>query len=287
MPAWARNDALATKPDAQTLSKLTLSPATPPPWSTWDVSAPVDHVQIRITAEEMRRLKQAAENGLLPREKKEGEGKGPGKGAGFVSRLDALIAHLWIAINRARGLDNDDNDSTTDEKLVYLNVSLGLRSRVSHPPLPDTFAGSPLLLGHISRRTGADVCASSSSSSSLLGSIALELRNMMARFTPEAVRAYLHDAAYEVSPQRLWQAFLGSRHTGVTSWTRTGAYEVDFGLELGRPQYVQARMPRLGGQVQIMDLGESGDHEVSLCLEKEVMGRFLGDERFWAWGAKG
>lgn len=277
MPAWARNDALATRPDPQTILLLPnlagnqLSPATPPPWSTWDVHAPVDHVQIRITAAEMRQLKQAAEAGR-------GRGRiSPGtrlsSGPSFVSRLDALIAHLWIAINRARGLD----ESLADERMVYLNVSLGLRSRV-RSPLPDTFAGSPLLLGHIGR-TGAGVCSSS------LGAVALELRNMMARFTPEAVSAYLHDAAYEISPQRLWQAFLGSRQTGVTSWTKTGAYEVDFGF--GRPQYVQARMPRLGGQIQIMDLGESGDHEVSLCLEKEAMQKLLGDDRFWAWGAKG
>ncbi|KAJ4425226.1 hypothetical protein N0V82_000036 [Gnomoniopsis sp. IMI 355080] len=257
MPAWARSDALATRPDAQTLAGLgRLSPATPPPWATWDAGAAVDHVQIRITAAEVGRLKKAAQAGLSA----DGE---------FVSRLDALVAHLWVAINRARGLQDLREDK------VYLNVSMGLRSRVS-PPLPDTFAGSPLLLGHIGRM-GADVCSSS------LGSVALELRRMMAVFTPQAVGAYLHDAAHEVSPQRIWQAFLGSRQTGVTSWTKAGVYEVNFGA--GRPQYVQARMPRLDGQLQIMDLGEYGDHEVSLCLEKETMKRLLRDERFWAWGA--
>lgn len=255
IPAWARSEALATRPDVQTLARLTLSPATPPPWTTWDASAAVNHVQIRITADEIRRLKEAAQAGL--------------PGGAFVSRLDALISHLWVAINRARGFQD-----LRDEK-VYLNVSMGLRGRVE-PPLPDTFAGSPLFLGHIGR-AGAEVCSAS------LGSVALELRRMMAKFTPEAVGAYLHDAAHEVSPQRLWQAFLGSRQTGVTSWTKSGVYEVDFGA--GRLQYVQARMPRLDGQLQIMDLGETGDHEVSLCLVKDTMERLLGDERFWAWGA--
>lgn len=258
IPAWARKEALATRPDAQVLAGVPLTPATPPPWATWNAGAEVDHVQIRVTADEVRRLKEAAQAGL--------------PAGAFVSRLDALIAHLWVAINRARGLQDMEDEQ------VYLNVSIGLRSRVS-PPLPDVFAGSPLLLGHIGR-TGADVCSPSS-----LGTIALELRNMMAKFTPEAVGAYLHDAAHEISPQRLWQAFLGSRHTGVTSWTKSGVHEVDFGA--GRLRYVQARMPRLDGQLQIMDLGETGDHEVSLCLEKEVMGRVLGDARFWAWGADG
>lgn len=246
IPAWARKDALATQPDAQTLAGVQLSPATLPPWESWDASVAVEHVQIRVTAPEVLRLKEAAQAGLPV--------------GGFVSRLDALIAHLWIAVNRARGLQELGES-------VYLNQTFGLRSRVE-PNLPDAFAGSPLLIAHVCR-TGAEVCAAS------LGSVALELRKMMARFTPEAVGAYLHDAAYEISPMRLWQAFLGVRQLGVTSWTKAGVYEIDFGA--GRPRYIQARMPRLAGQVQVLDIRETGEHEVSLCLEKEVMERLLED----------
>ncbi|CAN8095526.1 unnamed protein product [Discula destructiva] len=260
-PAWARNFAIATKPDAQSLAGIELSPATPQPWeppgqageeedeaAEAEAEAVDEHVQIRVTAAEMRRLKEAAHLGL------------PRAGQ-FVSRLDALTAHCWAAVSRARGLQD-----LADEK-VGLAVTLGLRSRVE-PRLPDTFAGSPLVLGRI-ERTGAEVCSAS------LGSLALSLRSMVSRFTPEAVGAYLHDAAHEVSPLRLWQVSLGKRQLGVTSWTRAGTYEVDLGA--GRPRYVQARMPRLAGQMQILDIEETGEYEVNLCLEKEAMERLLED----------
>lgn len=293
MPAWARRDALATRvPDvaqqqealAPGRAKLLRSPATvtttattPPPWATWDAGAAVDHVQVRVTASEVRGLQAVAAAAAAQLE-----------GGGFVvSRLDALVAHFWVGINRARGLQGGRGyggggggsalESDGDEE-VFLNVTMGLRSRV-RPALPDTFAGSPLLIGHVGGWTGPALCAAP------LGAVALAVRRMMVRFTPEAVGAYLHDAAHEVSPQRIWQAFLGTRHTGVTSWVKAGVYGVDFGV--GRVQYVQSRMPRLDGQLQVMDVGETGDYEVSLCLEREAMGRLLGDGKLWAWGAEG
>ncbi|KAJ0117027.1 transferase family protein [Diaporthe amygdali] len=237
---------------------MKLSPSTFPPWPTWDLSAPVDHVQIRFGADEVARMKQAAQAALPDKQQHQP-----------ISRLDALLAHMWILINRAR------QHQTTQDR-VYLDITLGLRTRVS-PPLPDTFAGSPILLGHVSQR-GSDACSAAG-----LGAAALSVRRMMSLFTPRAVAAYLHGAAHEVSPQRLWQAFLGERHTLVTSWARAGAYEVDFcggGVDGGtRPVYVQGKMPRIDGVLQVMDVGEeSGDFDVSLCLEREAMGRLLGDE---------
>lgn len=256
-PSWATTSSHATKPqDREEMRKL--SPSTLPPWPTWDMSAPVEHVQIRFSADEVARIKQAAQ-AALPDDHQQQHPP--------ISRLDALLAHMWILINRARG------HHATQEQ-VYLDITLGLRGRVS-PPLPDSFAGSPILLGHVSRR-GSDVAGADGLG---LGAIALEIRRMMALFTPRAVEAYLHDAAHEVSPQRLWQAFIGGNHTLVTSWVRAGAYEVDFCGGGTRPVYVQGKMPRMDGVLQVMDLGEeTGDFDVSLCLEREAMGRLLGDE---------
>jgi hypothetical protein len=59
------------------------------------------------------------------------------------------------------------------------------------------------------------------------------------------------------------------------------AYEVYFGhgaadvAQLAR--YVQGVMPRMDGLVQIMDIGDSGDLDVSLILQKEAMSRLLKD----------
>lgn len=269
-PAWATASSDATKPqDKEEMMKL--SPSTFPPWPTWDMSAPVEHVQIRFGADEVARMKQAAQADLSARHQHQQQQEHPA-----VSRLDALLAHMWILVNRARG------HHATQEQ-VYLDITLGLRGRVS-PPLPDSFVGSPILLGHVSQ-LGSDVCRSAAADDAGggggLGAIALEIRRMMMLFTPGAVGAFLHDAAHEVSPQRLWQAFLGGRHTLVTSWVRAGAYEVDFcgGDDGTRPVYVQGKMPRMDGILQVMDVGgDAGDFDVSLCLERGAMGRLLEDE---------
>lgn len=284
-PSWATASSEATKPPKEQLRDIELSPSTAPPWTTWDFSAPVDHVQIRFSGEEVRRMKDAAQAELDVANV--ARGQHPSTPPPSISRLDALLAHIWILINRARRSKNGD-ESESDSEPVYMDITLGLRTRVD-PPLPDTFVGSPILLTHISRPSGHDAATAS------LGPVALSIRETMARFTPEAVSAYLYDAAHEVSPQRLWQTFLGRRHTLVTSWTRAGCYEVDFvgggpgggggaGGRRLRPRYVQGRMPRMDGCLQIMDVGEGGqDFDVSLCLEKAALRRLVEDERLRAY----
>lgn len=255
-PSWAKADAAGTKSPnaaAQDLAQHHLSPSTPPPWLTWDLAAAVDHVQMRFSAEQVQQLKETAQT----------DG-----GAVLLSRLDALLAHLWLLINRARQLQESPAQ-------VFLNISLGVRTRVV-PPLPSHFVGSPLVIGHVAS-TGQTLHARTTT----LGGVAVSIRQMMGRFTPEAVAAHLHDAAYEASPQRLWQGFLGARHTLVTAWTRAGVYEVDFVGDGKGPRYAQARMPRMDGLLQVMDVGETGGFDVSLCLEREAMRRLLTDEKLW------
>ncbi|KAK2616091.1 hypothetical protein N8I77_002800 [Diaporthe amygdali] len=250
-PTWATASTNATKPE--NLDQIKLSPSAFPPWPTWDVTAPIEHVQIRFGANEVANLKQAAQ-AAIPHHQ---------RNSPPISRFDALLAHLWILINRAR------QHQETQEG-IYMNITLGLRNRI-RPPLPDTFTGSPVLVGHISHR-GLDTCSAED-----LGTIALSIRNMVSQFTPEAVTAYLHDAAHEVSPQRLWQSFLGHNHVLATSWTRLGVYELDFCGT--RPVYVQDSMPRVDGMLQVIDVGEGAkDFDISLSLESEAMRRFLGDE---------
>ncbi|KAI0139141.1 transferase family protein [Hypoxylon sp. NC0597] len=250
-PHWAAASSNGTKPPPEELARLELSPSTYPPWPTWNMTAPVGHVQIRFKADAISKMKQAAESSLP--EYLNGQ---------RISRLDAALAHIWILINRARRLEN-----TQDQ--VYLDITLGVRGRLD-PPLPDTFVGSPIILGYVTK-TG------SKASTSAIGAIAGSIRQTMSLFTPDAVAAYIHDVAYEVSPQRLWQAFLGSRHTLVTSWVRARAYEVDFCATQQLARYVQGVMPRMDGLVQVIDIADTGDFDISVCLEKETLQRFIQD----------
>ncbi|KAI1196685.1 transferase [Nemania serpens] len=248
-PSWATTSTNATKPTPEDLLQVALSPSTQPPWLTWDLSAAVEHVQIRFGAGEVANMKRAAVETL------------PVQGQ-TVSRQDALLAHVWTLINRARGLQEDTEQ-------VYLDITLGLRNRLL-PPLPEHFVGSPILLAYVAQ-TGSAVTTAK------IGAIASLIRSMMSQFTPQAVSDYLYDAAHEVSPQRLWQTFLGTRHVLVSSWARAQAYQVDFCGTNQLARYVQGVMPKVDGLVQIMDIAESGDFDVSLGLEKESMQRLLSD----------
>ena len=99
--------------------------------------------------------------------------------------------------------------------------------------------------------------------------------------------ALLHDAAYEVSPQRLWQAFLGNQHTLVTSWLRLRVYDVDFIGGGKAPRYVQAVLPKMDGCVQVMEsCGEVGGVDVSLYLESEAMGKLVKEREEFLAGLK-
>jgi len=241
------------------------SPGTRMPWSDWDLAAPVSHYLLHFSSSEVKHVWEMASLSSAP-----------------VSRHDALVSHIWACINRARGLEHD-------EETVHLDISFGLRSRLS-PALPDAFLGSPVMLADVSS-SGREASMESPAA------MASRIRSTLARFNSSTLSAHLHDAAYEASPQRLWQAFLGRRHVLVTSWVHSRVYEVDFGTALP-PRYVEAVMPSMDGCVQLMEaapvesskevLGSSRDlkklnHwcdngvDVSIHLESKAMERLLKD----------
>ncbi|KAI0817419.1 transferase [Xylaria sp. FL0064] len=250
-PSWATASSKATMPPAEELTQIQLSPSTYPPWPTWNLGAAVEHVQIRFTAAEVALIKAAAVE-TLPE----------GLRTQQISRQDAMIAYIWILINRARQVEN-----LRDE--VFIDITLGMRNRLS-PPLPDSFIGSPIVMAYVSK-PGTEVATAT------IGLVAGAIRDMVSKFTPQALSDYLYDAAQEVSPQRLWQGFLGSRHVMVTSWVRARAYEVDFCGTQNLARYVQSHMPLMDGLLQLMDIADTGDFDISLALEKDAMQRLLND----------
>lgn len=185
----------------------------------------------------------------------------------------ALLAHIWGLIVSARG-------QATDATSVHLDMTIGVRGRLS-PPLPESTLGSPLVIVPVTLPAREVASCSELAASSLRSAIAL--------CDAPSLAAHLHDAAFYLSPQRYWNAFLGERHTLVTSWVRLGVYEVDFGGGQA-PRYVEAIMPGCDGCVCVMEVsaGEASTKgtekkwydsgvAVSLHLRAEVAQRVLGD----------
>ncbi|KAF2444436.1 hypothetical protein P171DRAFT_432470 [Karstenula rhodostoma CBS 690.94] len=258
--AHAVPEALKDEPEAQTLARR----GEKMPWGSWDVQAPVAHAVVHYTSEQLERIWSAAAAGL---------------DAGKLSRHDALVAHVWAIVNRARGPEKGDVDSE-----VHCDISIGLRTRVE-PPLSPSFLGSPLL------NAKTTLPWSVASSVADLPRIASSIKATLSCFTPAAVAAQIYATAYELAPQRLWQAFLGRQHVIVTSWAHTRLYECDFGKGL-TPAYVHPIMPLVDGCVQVMEARPTGMKtpakrwydagvDVAIYLEKEAMGRLAKDEQIW------
>ena len=200
------------------------------PWDECDLSATISHYIIHFTKDQVQRIWEGCYSNEVP-----------------ASRHDAITAHVWAAINRARGLQDD-------EKLIHCDVTLGLRKRLS-PPLGDALVGSPILL--------ADVALAAPEACGLAGRngkpinllpITSKLHSVVAQFTPSAIGAHFHQIAYQFSPQRIWHAFMGLRHVIVTSWVHGGVYQVNFtGDDAGVPRYVELDRPDIDGCIQIVE----------------------------------
>ena len=244
-------------------------PGDPAPWSEWDIYAPVSHYLLYFTPEEIQRIWEIASTP---------KAESPPSGtphAVRISRLDALLAFIWRLVVRARGLEND-------RELVHMMVTIGLRPRLS-PPLPDTSLGSPITLAKVSL-SGAEIASWET------GATAAAIRSAMAPFTSSALAALLHEMAHDVNPQHIWRAFLGRRHSIVTSWQNLDVYGVDFGSGTP-PRFVEAVMPSMDGCIHVMEAGPASPATgavsgggargyaepvcVSLHLAKDVMKRLL------------
>ncbi|KAH6674433.1 transferase family-domain-containing protein [Halenospora varia] len=243
--------------DYSTVSHLPLSPSKPIPWEEWDVKAPCSHRILHFDPDELSKIYDMT---VTPEAK--------------ISKLDALLAHVWARINVSRRLPEGTP--------TWLDMSFGLRARVN-PPLPPSFLGSPILAAAIRYPN------TSPSGPVQLSAVATQIRKTIAEFTPDAVSAILHDSAFEVSPQRLWRCFLGKKHVMLTTWLYLGLEEVDFvGTGGPRLRYVGPVMPPCDGLVDVLEtLGEAKGHwssngvDVSVFLEKNAMDRLLVDSMLW------
>ena len=225
----------------------------PIPWSLWNTEAPCSLYILHFNGQEITRIWEEANSPTS-----------------HVSRHDALMAFLWKLTNRARQLEDAQSH-------VHLNMSLGLRQRLS-PPLPDNFLGSPIVLADI-QLTGQEA------STQALSNIAQRIKATLGQFNSETVPALLHDMLYQDSPPRIWRGFFGLRHLMVTSWVHLKLYDIDFGLGMGKPRYVEAVLTNIDGLIQVMELGnrQEGGHwsdggvDVFLSLEAEALKRLLED----------
>lgn len=240
---------------------------TPIPWEDWDMICPVSHYNIQFSPREIENMHTAA---LISR-------RDTDHPLG-LSRLDALLSHIWGLIIQARHLPADDE--------VYFNMVLSFRSRVS-PSLPKGFVGTPAILSYAKSTVSSAVGLDS------LPILARAIRTSISSFSPSTIPSFLHNAAYQIDPKRYWQTFIGRHHVTATAWLHHGVNKVDFGW--GRPRHVEPIMPgymmciteadtsgvAAKGEVE-HELWHAGGANVSIHFETVVMDRLLQNPRLRA-----
>ncbi|EJP62244.1 transferase family protein [Beauveria bassiana ARSEF 2860] len=212
------------------------------PFSDWDIGAPVSHYVIHYTKAQITLLSNAANRNNSSSIKDRTQ---------RLSQHDALLGHVWSCIARARNLSQDARPIHCD--LVY-----GVRPALQ---LGVDFVGSPILMINI-ELPGADVAGNGNEGAdtdtdgnnmSHLGRVAGRVRETIGQIAqPANIAKHLHSVAYESTPQRIWQAFLGRSHILVTTWARSGIYDVDFGLG-SAIWYVDGVVPDMDGTVVIKE----------------------------------
>lgn len=237
------------------------------PWSEWDTSAPVSHYVTHLTQTQVQLLTNIINKNSTQR----------------LSQHDAVLSHIWSCIARARNLGQDTN-------LIHCDLTYGVRPAFG---LPTNFIGSPVVMINI-ELPGSEVAGGVNTKSTHLSAAATRIRTTLAEVAkPESIAAHLHNAAFEASPQRLWQAFLGRRHIMVTTWARSGIYDIDFGLG-SSVCYADGVVPDLDGLVLIKEAPPNSKHssaassswtahgvDVSIRIREEDVNRLLADPQLY------
>jgi Transferase family len=235
-------------------------PGAPFPWQDWDLDQPVAHRILRIEGAEVDDLYTEVVNA---REKVDAD-------VAEISRHDVVLAFMWHLIALARPPKPEAADGYT----LCFNITLGLRRRLG---LPREFVGSPILPTGLSAPYGLVAGGMPISSnvegvqeyagrvvpdSHVLYQTAALLRRHISRFDREALGAWLHEMAFDIAPQRIWNGFLGNRHVLATSWVRAGVWGVDFGFGLdGDHRQVVNEKECNDGQVNGKIAAQGGEKE--------------------------
>ena len=210
---------------------------------------PVKECSLLFSPESVRKLKAKA-NAEMP---------GGACAGATISSLQAVLAHLWRATCRARGLPPDQETTCS--------LAVGCRTRLK--VMPRVYVGNAVA-GSVGRAAVGEVLGDGR-----LGWAALLLNRAVAAVDEASVREEL--AAWPGNPSFRYLAAGGAAIMGTGS-PRFNVYGNDFGW--GRPVAVRSGPAnKVDGMVTVYeDGGRSGGLELQVCLAPDVVDRLVADK---------
>ncbi|VAH24837.1 unnamed protein product [Triticum turgidum subsp. durum] len=213
---------------------------------------PVQECSIRFSPESIKKLKEKANAEMA------------GTATATISSLQALLAHLWRAVCRARGLAPDVE--------AKLTLPVGCRTRVKG--IPQAYMGNALTSG-VARHPVGEILGDGR-----LGRTARLVNRAVASVDEASVRAELAAWPHNPSFSRVAVGGCGGDRAAVMMGgsPRFDVYGNDFGW--GRPVGVRTGPgDKEDGLITVFeDGGGAGGMEVEVCLAPDVLARLVADE---------
>uniref|UniRef100_A0ACD5YUX6 Uncharacterized protein n=1 Tax=Avena sativa TaxID=4498 RepID=A0ACD5YUX6_AVESA len=180
-----------------------------------------------------------------------------------ISSLQALLAHLWRAVCRARRLEPGQE--------TFYAVIVGGRGRVS--AIPPGYVGSALVPSRA-------VCDAGEIMDKGLGWTAWQLNRAVASFDEAALKEYLHRWVKE--PTFCYTGNLSAGSVGIETGgsPRFDVFGNDFGW--GRPLGVRTGLgDKTDGEATVFEGPDrGGSMSLEVCLAPEALDRLVADEEF-------
>ncbi|KAK4262314.1 hypothetical protein QN277_027890 [Acacia crassicarpa] len=179
-----------------------------------------------------------------------------------ISSLQALLTHVWRSVISSQRFDPKED--------VSFLLTIGARSRISHPPLAENYFGNCLHVGKITMKARELLEEG-------LGNAALELNKMVALHTEEKLKGLYE--SWIKSPEFIRSSGFKSNSLGISSSPRFDIYGNDFGW--GKPVAGRSGAAnKANGKITVFAGAEEGSVDIELCLPFQILETMSNDPHF-------
>jgi hypothetical protein len=259
--SWLDRTAIVRSPhDAPADTPLLLHKEESTPSSQSSKPVKLETRYLRFSGEYLKRLK-AEVNKHLP------------DGTAWVSTSDVLTALLWGYIIHS---EFSDDVNTADDGEYRMRIAVNSRSRYN-PPLPKEYLGSSFGVALVTAKKADLVPIASSTEQKLftseIANVAAAVRQSINIINEHTMNRIINHLASQDDVSSLKQCEQAA-DVSIVSWADEGAYELDWGAELGHCDAV--RLSSLKGKRYpvVFPRLPNGDLEVLVAFDEELTSKW-------------
>lgn len=180
-----------------------------------------------------------------------------------ISSLQAVVSHIWRSVIKNQNLDPEEE--------VTFRFLVSARSRISNPPIPESYFGNTVQFASVMMKV-RDLVGDRG-----LGKFALEMNKKISEYTEQKIK--MDFEALIPNPMVRLQSGIIGKVMNCGSSTRINFYAIDFGW--GRPAAIRRGPAFMHDWDLVADAGaEEGSFDIELCMSYEILETMGRDPEF-------